>query len=102
MTTQKYNGWANYETWNVSLWLGNDEDYYDIAREFCKENAATKIRDLTYSNFVASNRGWLSAETPDGVSWTDPKLDHNALNRMIREMASDDFAEPEANAIRLG
>ena len=21
----RYNGWTNYETWNVALWLGNDQ-----------------------------------------------------------------------------
>jgi len=25
MTTEKYNGWKNYETWNVKLWMDNDE-----------------------------------------------------------------------------
>ena len=25
MTTNKYNGWTNYETWVVSLWMDNDE-----------------------------------------------------------------------------
>jgi hypothetical protein len=29
MTTQeKYQGWTNYETWNVKLWLDNDEGSY--------------------------------------------------------------------------
>ena len=26
----EYNGWTNYETWNVGLWLGGDEGLYDI------------------------------------------------------------------------
>ena len=28
-----YNGWKNYETWNVALWLDNDEGSYAWARE---------------------------------------------------------------------
>lgn len=29
---QGYNGWSNYETWCVSLWLGNDEGLYNATR----------------------------------------------------------------------
>lgn len=25
MSDKKYNGWTNYETWNVALWLGNEQ-----------------------------------------------------------------------------
>ena len=26
MTRNEYNGWTNYETWLVSLWMGNNEE----------------------------------------------------------------------------
>ena len=38
-TDNTYNGWANYETWNAALWIGNDEFLYNTARA-CVEFAA--------------------------------------------------------------
>jgi len=34
-----YNGWTNYETWNVALWLDNDEGTYNYVREMAGESA---------------------------------------------------------------
>ena len=28
MADSKYNGWTNYETWVVNLWMGNEEGSY--------------------------------------------------------------------------
>ncbi len=33
---QGYNGWTNFETWCVSLWIDNDPGSYEMAREIIK------------------------------------------------------------------
>ena len=69
-----YNGYTNYETWNVALWLQNDEGLYDIARR-CDD----------YQDFVDAIEG-LITHTPDDVSFTSPDLDTQELNEMITEL----------------
>lgn len=32
-----YNGWTNYETWNVKLWIDNEEPSYNYWRETAQE-----------------------------------------------------------------
>lgn len=46
MSEGKYNGWTNYETWLVGLWLGNDEatyNYWHGEAEECKRKAAAGL-----------------------------------------------------------
>ena len=38
MSDNKYNGWTNYETWNVKLWMDNDEGEYDYWNERAEDN----------------------------------------------------------------
>jgi len=33
MNEKKYNGWTNYETWLVKLWMDNDEGSYEYWNE---------------------------------------------------------------------
>ena len=41
---KKYNGWTNYETWCVNLWMsndqGSDEYYREMAEETYKQSSA--------------------------------------------------------------
>ena len=70
-----YNGWENYETWNVALWIGNDEGLYSVAKG-----------ERDYNGFSATMRELGSLETPDGVAWGDSGLDVEALDEMLTEL----------------
>lgn len=35
--TKTYNGWTNYETWNVALWIDNEEGSYRYWRDTMRD-----------------------------------------------------------------
>jgi len=77
MTAQTYNGWANWETWNVALWIQNDESLYNVARR-------RSIR--SYQDLVQLLRDCGSKETPDGCRWDDPAIDGLEINEMLADL----------------
>jgi hypothetical protein len=78
-----YNGHKNYQTWNVLLWINNDEGLYNIARS-----------EANYDDFVLTMRelgnGAIAYETPDNVAWADPTIDRESINNdWVQEFFED-------------
>jgi hypothetical protein len=86
-----YNGWANYETWNVALWLGSDESLYRAAVtrvrghvEGGRGKRLSTFRARDAERFVRAllpnGTGDISADDYRKVRW-------GAIAACIREMA---------------
>ena len=68
-----YNGWENYETFNVALWINNDEGLYNIAMEAGDYE--------TFCDYLGSN-----ATTPDGVKFNNPKVNVIQINSDVFDL----------------
>ncbi len=70
---EKYNGWSDWTTWNVALWINNDEGFYNIAKD-CKD----------YMDFLFEMQSMIgSFATPDGADWGEANIEE--LNEVIFE-----------------
>lgn len=74
-----YNGYANRETWNVCLWISNDNLLYDLAKQ-CESYNHFKI--LMREIFEKDN---LRFETPDGVAWSDSGVNLEEMKEYWKE-----------------
>ena len=73
----KYNGWANYETWNVSLWINNNPTMYAVANDSRVKN---------YRDFVRLATSLGITQTGDGVKFNDKKVFYIEIDDMIKEI----------------
>jgi len=87
----EYNGWANYETWNVALYLDNDEGIYNFMLEGLRHLLAERnddwtgistqeLRELVQSAFRGDS-------TPDGVRLNHSEIDWSEISDKLLEMA---------------
>ena len=83
-STQTYNGWANYETWNAALWMNNDEFLYNTAKACVR---FSEPNESPYSKFVRcmtdGQIGRHLVTTGDDVSWADPAIDRVEMDSMM-------------------
>jgi len=77
LTNTNYNGWTNYETWNVSFWIQNDQDLYDLVKDFITDY--DELVNLLYEEYGVK-------ETKDGVKFNSEKINVVEINEMIKDL----------------
>ena len=79
MSAQTYNGWANRATWNVVLWINNEEPMYRQVLGLVN----SKVTQWTDVAGVLTTL--FGDKTPDGVAWNDPTIDVDRMNEVLAE-----------------
>lgn len=90
-----YNGWANYQTWNVALWLQNDRACYDMMRyimattdEPVDEYDAWHTTQRIFSAVFGEN-SLDETVTPDDVSVNDRDIDWDEIKEIYNAEVSN-------------
>ena len=83
-----YNGWTNYETWNVALYINNEYAIYKKAYDWVLDQKHCDLK-VSYNAFIPVLEQYFSKITPDGVSWMEPLIDTSELDEMLDEMVGE-------------
>ena len=75
-----YNGWTNWETWNVAMWVGNDETFYQMMTQGARGD---------WEQFKALAIQLGITKTPDDVDFEDPEVNQDELRRTHFEDQED-------------
>lgn len=70
MSDQSYNGWTNWETWQVPLWIDNDECTYR-ARCRVSEWTADSVENFAREMFPDGTPDMDTGADLDSVNWQE-------------------------------
>ncbi len=63
-----YNGHKNWNHWNVSLWINNDEGLYNMARRHVRRNVGKRSQGA--ADMLAELKECGTTHTPDGAPYS--------------------------------
>lgn len=86
----KYEGWTNYETWNVNLWLDNtqaSQNYWaEEAREIYNDPELEIRKGFTHKEEAAFV---LADELKDALEENMPQIDNNVYLDLLNASLSE-------------
>jgi len=83
---EQYNGWTNYPTWNVHLWLSNEEGLYYQSREIVLEAENERDACEALREFVEQISIPMGASmTVDIYSWALSVVNWREIVTELRE-----------------
>jgi len=96
MSDKTYNGWSNYETWAVKLWIDNEQSSQEYWLERAKEETtpyelARALKDeFNEANPIqtASVYSDLMSAALSGVDWLE------IANSLLEDLSELEYIEP--------
>lgn len=99
---QGYNGWKNYETWAVALWIDNDQGSYSESRSIVQDIAVNHVPlydEGPASEIADALKEWQEYQMPEleASVWSDllnaafSEVDwYEIAENYLSEMTNDD------------
>ena len=90
MESNDYNGWTNYETWNINLWIQDDEGFYNAMVEELRDILDRHENDwenVSLAEVRGMVRDVIGSKTPDGVRTNDANIDWMEISDALLELA---------------
>jgi hypothetical protein len=84
MGDRGYNGWTNYETWNVNLWIDNDQGEQEYWRERAADCIAATGTDADAIAALSNELEYVFDEIYD-----EQKMKPGPLSDLLRAALSD-------------